>query len=443
MSTNKKTTVYAFVPAKGTSERVVNKNTRFLNGTRLYIKALEILLQCKYIDKVFLDTESEEMYEMVNYLPVHFMKRDVALANNSTDGHKMFLNEVNCYPDADIYVQLLCTSPFIEPHTIDSAILQLIENNKYDSAILMKKDKYYFWENNKPKYNKFSIPNSKDLPNTYTESMGLYICKKETAINTNRRYGDNPLMILGKLHELIDVNTEEDLEFAEVYAKGIKQKEIAKFNLLKNFISSAALSDLLDDLYIEKGESCGEVISGFVANFNKTLMGRANTLKLRKLKDNEDFNGIYKALDSYNGVAENDIIVVENEADSYAYFGDLNARLAIRQGASGVIINGATRDKNATLELNFPVYSKGYNSKDVRRRATVDYINKPITISGVTVYPKDLIFADQGAVVVIYKKYEDEVINRVIQTFKVEKSIIEDIVKGVSQKDIINNNGAF
>lgn len=442
MSINKPI-VYAFVPAKGASERVVNKNTRFLNGTRLYIKALETLLQCKYIDKVFLDTESEEMYEMVDYLPINFMKRDIALSTNSTDGHKMFLNEVKCYPDADIYVQLLCTSPFIEAATIDNAILQLMENKSYDSAILMKKDKYYFWDSNEPKYNKLSIPNSKDLPETYTESMGLYICKKEAAMSTNRRYGDNPLMIFGKLHELIDVNTEEDLEFAETYAKGFKQREIAKFNLLKNFISSAALSDVLDDLYIEKGVSCGEVISGFVANFNKTLMGRANTLKLRRLQDNEDFKGIYKALDSYNGVAENDIIIVENELDSYAYFGDLNARLAIRQGASGVIINGVTRDKNSTLELNFPVYSKGYNSRDVRRRATVDYINKPININGITIYPKDLIFADQGAVVVIYKKYEDEVINRVIQTFKVEKSIIEDIVKGVNQKEIVNKNGAF
>ena len=144
--------VYAFVPAKGTSERIENKNMRFLEGKRLYIRALETLLRCKEIDKVFLDSESEEMYKFCDYLPIEFMQRNPEFANNKTDGHKMFLNEINHYPEADIYVQLLCTSPFIKPETIDDAIKKLKKFEQYDSAILMKKDKYYFWENGKPKY---------------------------------------------------------------------------------------------------------------------------------------------------------------------------------------------------------------------------------------------------------------------------------------------------
>lgn len=59
--------VYAFVPAKGTSERVENKNMRFLDGERLYIRALKKLLKCKNIDRVFLDTESQEMFDLVDY----------------------------------------------------------------------------------------------------------------------------------------------------------------------------------------------------------------------------------------------------------------------------------------------------------------------------------------------------------------------------------------
>ena len=47
--------VYGFVPAKGTSERIENKNKRFLDGDMLYVKAVKTLLKCKEIDKVFLD----------------------------------------------------------------------------------------------------------------------------------------------------------------------------------------------------------------------------------------------------------------------------------------------------------------------------------------------------------------------------------------------------
>ena len=436
--------VYGFVPAKGTSERVENKNMRFLDGERLYIKALKTLLQCKEIDKVFLDTESQEMYDMADYLPIKFMKRDPALANNKTDGHRMFMNEVRSFPEADIYVQMLCTSPFIHPKTIDDAIRKLKESSEYDSAILMKKDKFYFWKDGKPEYDINHIPNSKDLPETIIESMGLYIVKKETADKTQKRYGNKPLLIYGELEELIDVNTPEDLRFAEVYAKGLRREENAKLNMIKNFISSPALSDLLDDMKLEKGEICGAVLPNWVCNIKgRIILGRANTLRLRALKDGEDFHGIYDALASYQGISENDVIVVENELKDYAYFGDLNARLALRSGASAAIIDGATRDPKATKFLNFPVFSRTYNAADVRRRATLDYINKPIKINNIIVNPGDLIFMDDCSMVVIYQKYEKEIIERVLNTFKTEKSIVNDILDGHKVNDIVDRNGAF
>lgn len=436
--------VYAFVPAKGTSERVENKNMRFLDGERLYIRALKTLLKCKEIDQVFLDTELEEMYNLVDYLPIKFMKRDPNLANNRTDGHQMLLNEVNSFPEADIYVQMLCTSPFINPETIDTAIRELKKSNKYDSAILMKKEKYYFWKDNKPLYDINHIPNSKDLPETITESMGLYIIKKDAALNLKRRYGDKPLLIWGTLSELIDVNTPDDLAFAEVYAQGERNCENKEFHLIKHFVSSPALSDLLDDMKLEKSESCGAVINKFQTNIQGTkLLGRANTLKLRSLNDGEDFRGIYEALQSYKGITDNNIIVVDNDEPQYAYFGDLNARLAISSGAAGAVINGATRDYAQTQLLNFPVFSCGYNATDVRYRATVDYINKPIKIDNITITPGDLIFIDECSLVVIYQKYEKEVIERVLQTFKNEKNIINDILERKKVEQIIIDRGAF
>lgn len=321
--------VYAFVPAKGTSERVANKNMRFLNGERLYIRALKTLLKCNEIDKVFLDTENEEMYRLADYLPIEFMKRDRSLADNTTDGHALFLNEVNKYPDADIYIQMLCTSPFIKSETIDNAIKLLKENNKYDSAILMKKDKYYFWNDDVPSYDISHIPNSKDLPETITESMGLYIIRKDAALHLKRRYGNSPYFIWGTLEELIDVNTPEDFSYAETFARGMKENENKKLKMLKHFLTSAALSDLLDDMKIEKNEVCGSVISNFKCNINGIkILGRANTLRLKMLNENEDFRGIYDALKSYDGISENDVICVENEVPQYAYFGDLNASVA-------------------------------------------------------------------------------------------------------------------
>lgn len=436
--------VFAFVPAKGNSERVKNKNMGYLDGERLYIRALKKLLKCKEIDKVFLDTESEKMFEMADYLPIEFMKRNPELASNKTDGHQMFMNELKHNDSADIYVQLLCTSPFIKPETIDKAINILKNSDEYDSAILMKKDKYYFWKDGKPTYDINHIPNSVDLPETVNEAMGLYIVKKDAALKTNKRYGEKPLLIFGDLAELIDVNTPEDLKFAEIFSQGLKREENKKLGLIKHFVSSAALSDILDDMEIEKGQKCGAVLGNFMCNIkNAKLFGRASTLKLRKLKEGEDFNGIYNALDSYESMCENSVIIVENEVSENAYFGDLNARLAIRAGVSGVIIDGVTRDMNATKILNLPVFCKGYYSQDVRRRATTEYFDKPIQIKGHKVSPNDLIFADQGATVVIYQDFEEEIINKVLNSFKTENNIVGDIMKEKKVEELIDSYGSF
>ena len=436
--------VYAFVPAKSTSERIENKNMKILVGERLYARALKTLLQCKEIDKVFLDTESEDMYKLVDYLPIEFMKRDTNLANNNTDGHQMFLNEVRSYPDADIYVQLLCTSPFIKPETIDEAIRVLKNNKEYDSVVLMKKDRYYFWNENKPLYDINHIPNSKDLPETYTESMGLYVSTKESALKTKRRYGDNPYLLFGGLDELIDVNNQEDLDFAETYAKGQKEKENKKLILMKHLVTSPLLSDIIDNLHSETGLEYGAVLNNWKCNLSNTkLLGRATTLRLRKLRDNEDPDGIYSALDSYKEMCQNDIIVVENELKEFAYFGDLNARLAIRAGASGAVIDGATRDLSQTKTLGFPVYARNYNASDVRNRATLDYINKPIKIENVTITPKDLIFIDECAMVIIYQKTENQVLERILNSIELEKNISKDILLNKDTDSIIGNRGYF
>ena len=57
-----------------------------------------------------------------------------------------------------------------------------------------------------------------------------------------------------------------------------------------------------------------QMIAGLHPNIEGAKsFGRANTLKIRKLKEGEDFRGIYAALDTYKSVNEGDIIIVENE----------------------------------------------------------------------------------------------------------------------------------
>jgi len=429
--------VVAFLPAKGTSSRIESKNIKLLDGKPLFHYTLEKLHQCTFIDEVYLDSESDEIFESATIIDHIPLKRDPKYANNKTDGHLLFYNEAR-QVDADIYIQVLCTSPFIKKSTIEKGVEILKKSDEYDSVVLVKKEKQYRWDAQGPLYGVDHIPNSVDLEDTVVETMGLYITNKKVALEDKKRIGKKPYLLEAEPIEAIDVNVQKDFELASYIMAGIREKERESFRHYSRLFSSPMLSDILDDFGLDG------YIGGLYLNLpSKKIMGRAKTLKIRALKEGEDFTGIYDALDSYKTIVPNDIIVVENEVPSYAYFGNLNANLAIRAGAIGTIVGGMTRDSAEVSKMDYPVFATGNIAQDVRKRATTESINQQIQINNVKIKPGDLIFGDSEGIVVFPRKYEAEIINSALEVIKKESNIISDILYNNDTSNIVNNHGYF
>ena len=85
--------VVAFLPVKGSSNRIPSKNTKLLDGLPLFLHTLEKLIACSFIDEVYLDTEDPGIIELASELPISILRRDSNLATNKTDGHTLFMNE--------------------------------------------------------------------------------------------------------------------------------------------------------------------------------------------------------------------------------------------------------------------------------------------------------------------------------------------------------------
>lgn len=434
---DKITKVVAFLPAKGSSERIESKNMKLMDGKPLFLYTLEKLVSCEFIDEVYLDSESDEILNYAPYLNYIPLKRDPKLANNKTDGHCMFYNEVR-QVEADIYVQILGTSPFIRKETIKKGIDILKSHQEYDSVVLVRREKQYTWNENGPVYDKNNIPNSINLPDTLIETMGLYIVRSDVAHKNRQRYGEHVYLLEAEAIEAVDVNFPDDFHLAEVIAKGLHRDEVAYFAMLSKHLSSCILSDIM-------WEYPGKyVITGLNLNLSEQkIMGRANTLKIRALKEEEDFRGIYDGLKTYKKMRSGEIIVVENNCPNNAYFGELNCNLAIRAGIVGTIISGVTRDANEVERLNFPVFSKGYCCSDVRGIATIENYNQKIYIEEVEVNPGDLIFGDVNGIVVIPKKLEREVLDRAIRSIRTEKSVLDKIIGNDDAYSIYQEEGAF
>lgn len=429
--------VVAFLPAKGSSDRVQNKNTKLLNGKPLFLYTLEKLVKCEFIDEVYLDSDSDEILNYASYLNYYPLKREASLATNKTDGHQLFFNEVR-QVEADIYIQILGTSPFIKPKTIKNGIDILMQHQEWDSVVLVKKEKQYTWNELRPDYDIENIPNSNTLPDTIIETMGLYILKSDVAHKLKRRIGNKPYLMYAESLEGVDINYADDFVLADLIARGINEKEVSKFSQMSQQLSSSLLSDILWDYHIKTN------ITGLHLNLpNMKILGRASTLKLKKLSNDEDFKGIYNGLQTYSQIRSGNVILVENECAENAYFGELNCNLAIRSGAIATVINGVTRDIVEVNNMNYPVFSKGYCCSDVRGIATVESFNKKIYINDVPIYPEDLIFGDINGVIVIPQKYEKEVLQRAMLSMKTEKDVIYKIFQQEDAFSIYKELGAF
>lgn len=435
-----------FVPVKGNSERIDSKNTKLLDGKPLFLHTLEKLAFNNSNFDVYLDTEDPEILRISSYLhdEIHILHRDPDLATNKTDGNSLFINEV-MHCNHPIIVQHLCTSPFISIDTVH-AFIEILKKNvsckddAYDSCLLIRKEKLYTWSDNEPDYDKNSIPNSKDLEDTTIETMGLYSVLRDTALKTGRRIGNNPYLFNASPLEAFDVNWPDDFDMAQLIAAGKREKERKLLDNLALLMSSPLLSDLLDDLGFPN-----QVIKNlkFCSVQNASVLGPAKTLKLRKIESPSEYKDIYKALSHYETMVTGDILVVQNNVPEYAYFGELNANLAIRQGVRAVVIGGKTRDSRAVATTNLPVFSTGYTCQDVRKRAVFDEMNSRIFIEDVAVDPGDYVFADKEGVIIIPKKLFSKVSLIFSEKLHNEDKIISDIAMGATSSQLLTDRGNF
>ncbi|MBL8645371.1 MAG: hypothetical protein JNK21_15670 [Rhodospirillaceae bacterium] len=430
--------VVAFVPAKGESSRIANKNTAVLDGEYLFKRKLIQLLECPEIDDVYLDTESQHIIDLASDLPIKVMKRNPQLASNKTDGHELFANEA-AHTKADIYIQSLCTSPFITAETISRALKALKAKPNADSLVAVQKTKQYLWSGNKPVYGEGRIPNSVDLPETVIESMGLYIVKRQPGEGApKRRFGKKPILFQITDEEAVDVNWPEDLALAERICAGYRAVHNAALDAIRPHLCSSLLADICKERKLK-----ALLPPGFTRVSGRSVLGVAKTLELRALKKGDDWQGIYTALGSYNFVRPGDVIMVQNHVKDRAYFGDLNANIAVRSGAVGAVVDSFTRDSEELNGLEFSVFAKGISCDDIKYEGTVHAMNKPIKIGGVVINNGDYIYADDDGVLAIPKKLWPEIRDEALATLKKEFDIRYAIMRGEDVAKVLGKHGAF
>jgi regulator of RNase E activity RraA len=141
------------------------------------------------------------------------------------------------------------------------------------------------------------------------------------------------------------------------------------------------------------------------------------------------FGRLTEALDA---LRPGEVYVATGGALNCANWGEIMTAAAKVRQATGAVVNGFHRDTPQVLEQNFPTFSCGCYAQDSAARMQVVDFRCPIEIGQVSIRPGDLVFGDIDGVLVVPAELIESVITAALEKARAEKSVRQDIERGMS-----------
>lgn len=198
-------------------------------------------------------------------------------------------------------------------------------------------------------------------------------------------------------------------------------------------LSTSTLSDALDRLGIP-----GQVRGVFPFDPAARIAGRAFTIAYQPVDADGGTVGDY-----IDDVPPGSVLVLDNDGRTDAtVWGDILTLAASRRGIAGTVIDGVCRDSARTLELNYPLFSRGRWMRTGKDRVAMVGMDVPVTLGGVRVRPADVVVGDADGVVVIPAGHESRVLDAAAKIEAAEQAIRDQVMAGV-RLDVARRSGGY
>jgi 4-hydroxy-4-methyl-2-oxoglutarate aldolase len=185
--------------------------------------------------------------------------------------------------------------------------------------------------------------------------------------------------------------------------------------------ATTTLSDAMDRLGVA-GQALG--IAPLDRGFR--LAGRAFTVRTIPVAVASGTVGDY-----VDDVPAGSVVVLDNGGLLDAtVWGDILTIMAHRRGLAGTVIHGVCRDAARSLELGYPIFSRGVSMRTGRGRVQADGYQVAVSLGAVRVEPGDLLVGDADGVVVIPTARQDEVLAVSREIAAAEERIRQEIEGG-------------
>lgn len=219
--------IVALLPMKGNSERVKNKNLKDFAGKPLYHRVMQTLLNSKYIKKVVVNTDSEEIKSDIHKsFPdrVIVLERPKSIRGDLVSMNRIIEHDVSVI-DADIYLQTHSTNPLLSVESINRAIEEMqniLEHKTFNSIFSVTKwqTRLYKKSGEALNHNPKELLRTQDLEPLYEENSNFYVFTKKSFKEAgNKRIGTKPFLSEIDKIESIDIDEPQDFVIAEALYK--------------------------------------------------------------------------------------------------------------------------------------------------------------------------------------------------------------------------------
>jgi CMP-N-acetylneuraminic acid synthetase len=215
--------IVALLPMRHHSVRVPGKNLRKIGGVPLYHHIVRSLLTCPSISKIVIDTDSPAIREDVQsvFPQITVLWRPEHLRGDDVPMTEILFHDASQIP-AECYLQTHSTNPFLMSGTIEGALASWrSERNIYDSLFGVTRVQARLWDGTaRPlNHNPWLLLRTQELPPLYIENSTLYVFPAQLICSTHRRIGDRPKLFEVDPLEAIDIDNEQDFNFAEAVVR--------------------------------------------------------------------------------------------------------------------------------------------------------------------------------------------------------------------------------
>ena len=138
-----------------------------------------------------------------------------------------------------------------------------------------------------------------------------------------------------------------------------------------------------------------------------------------------------KPIEAIDEAEKGQIIVVNVDGGITAIWGELATWSAKMKGIAGAVIDGAIRDLDDIVKMDFPIFCR-YISSNAGEPKGCGEIRAEIQCAGQTVRTGDWIIGDDSGVVVVPQEIAQEIANRALDVKEHENRIREEIKNGGS-----------